>query len=780
VLLKITQYNKIKSFKQVGKRFLRYISLDHLNKFQIEFSRVLLTLLAAIDSRDAQLLMIRGLEHRLLKFNTNVALLSLNKPIPEVVEILKSEAANDKNKREERENAHLTLAFVASKLETKDQRDEVVAHLLETMGTQSQNHDDLEFHLHALSNAGEAVPLEVYQEILSSPIHVQGKVLIANSLANRVTEEGDEETTAFVHSILSSDVEEVVKVAAIKAQTHREHVLQNSASALEFKQYLDSAETSSVLSKVLMAYYEEADIHPTEVEDVETLEKNVLFFRRMKRFFRRVGGAIRRVVRKVGNVVKKVVKTVVKVAKAVAKGVVTVIKKIGEIAGSVGKFFKNLKKQFSKAEFEGQAVCVPANNKGDKLCMHDDEMVAFIRSQGDLSIMKWSRQFTFERLIGPKVMHLYIGAVGYGGTAIDCENNTLDAVFFAKADFYGKIFNRKINVLSMSIELAKRNNEDLRDKAYVKLGPAVLVNTQFVPEKIRQIINSCEEGSKPLVRKTFDKLAQFQFTIVIVVIPVRFGFVLTADMGIDLVFTICPSKLTLNVGVEPWFTLSIRAEAGISIFIAHGGVSVTASFNYRLKPNVGTANCNICAIISQQIKPITIQVDGYASAFGKRWSFKIYKFEGPTINKELFRKCIKDGPYNPGVSGSPNPPAEQAPAVAPPQQQAEQPQQQAEQPQQQAQTVAQVSPTSAQVSPTSAQTVTQQVGVQSETISPTTVSQQTSQNVVQNNQNVQQQFYQQQQFQQQQYSQWMYQQQYQQWAYQQQQQQCGCGSQCCC
>jgi hypothetical protein len=766
---------KKNAYKVLSKQFTQLYVKEKLTKVEREYSKVLLTLLSAVDSREAQLLMLQGFSHKSLRFNVNVALLALRKPIREIVDTLKRESRNAKKPKEERENSHLTLAAIAQNVD-KDTQDEIVAHLLEVMGSDSQNYDDLEFHLHALSNAGEAVPLEVYSQILNSPIHLHGKVIIANSLSNRVSEEGDEETTAFVHSVLSSDVDEAVKIAAVKAQINREHVLQNSGSVLEFKQYLDSPETSTVLSKVLRAYYEEADIHPSEME-TETLESKVLFWRRLRRAFRRVGGFIRRAVSAVRNVVKKVVKTVVKVAKTVVKGVVSAIKKIAEIAGSVGKFFKNLKAQFGKAEFEGKQVCMAANNKGDNICMHDDEMVAFIRSQGDLSTMKWSRHFTFERLIGAKVLHMYIGAVGYGGTAIDCENNTLDAVFFARVDFWAKIFNRKLNVLSMSIELSKRPDQDLKDRAYVKLGPAVLVNRQFVPDKIRQFINSCEEGSKPLVRKTFDKLAQFQFTIVIVVVPVRFGFVLSADMGIDLVFTICPSKLTLNVGVEPWFTLSIRAEAGISIFIAHGGVSVTASFNYRLKPNIGTANCNICAIISQTIIPITIKVEGYASAFGKRWAFKIYEWASKPINQELFRKCLKSGPYNPAVSGNQNQ-VEQPAQPEQPAQQTEQPTQ-PEQPAQTSQTVQTVQT----AQPT--QTV-QTVQTQTSAGKPQIVSSQTQpnfvnqQNMVQQTmiaqQNIAQQNMAQQNMMFQQYTQWVYQQQLAQWY---QQEGCGCEG-CCC
>ena len=33
-----------------------------------------------------------------------------------------------------------------------------------------------------------------------------------------------------------------------------------------------------------------------------------------------------------------------------------------------------------------------ANAQGSQLCVYDEDMVAFVRKQGDLSQMKWSRQ----------------------------------------------------------------------------------------------------------------------------------------------------------------------------------------------------------------------------------------------------------------------------------------------------------------------------------------------------------------------------------------------------
>jgi len=508
--------------------------------------------------------------------------------------------------------------------------------------SQSETPEDLEFHLHALSNAGEAVPLEFYSAVLDSPIHIQAKDIAVNALSNRVSEEGDEETTAMLHSILASNLDEAIKVSAVKAQTMREHVLQNGASLMEFRPYLQTA--TPVLSKALNEYFEEAGVAPEDVEEfhANTLSAKALFS------FGSIGRAISSVGRSIGNVAKKVVSTVSNVVGKAVSAIKNVVGGIADIAGAAGKFADNLKSQFGAASFDGEAVCIPVNNKKETICMHDEDMVAFIRSQGDLSVMKWSKQFEFEKLVGAKVLHVYIGAIGYGGTNIDCENGSLDAVFFAMGLFYASAFSRKTNILTMSIQLAKRPDQDLNDLAFVKIGAAVLVNQPYVPDEIRKIINTCDKITKPLFHQAFNNLAQFSYSFVVVVVPVKLSFVLSAEMGVDLVVTLCPGKLVLTAGVEPWFTLSVKADAGISILIATGGISVTASFNYRLKPSVGTANCNICAVLAHQIKPISILVTAFVEAIivGRK-DFEIYKFDGPTIDEVLLKKCLTNGKYDP-------------------------------------------------------------------------------------------------------------------------------------
>ncbi len=140
---------------------------------------------------------------------------------------------------------------------------------------------------------------------------------------------------------------------------------------------------------------------------------------------------------------------------------------------------------------------------------------------------------------------MYIGAVGYGGTNIDCQNSEIDAAFFARGEIYARFLDNKLNILTVHATLGKKGDEELKDVAYVKIGPVVAYNKPYVPDKVAELINYCKKHVKPLYSKSWPKLAEFSYTFVIVVVPVRLGIVVSASLGIDLTATICPFKLTL-------------------------------------------------------------------------------------------------------------------------------------------------------------------------------------------------------------------------------------------
>jgi len=321
---------------------------------------------------------------------------------------------------------------------------------------------------------------------------------------------------------------------------------------------------------------------------------------------------------------------------------------IGKISGTVKKFISELQKKFSKAQFKGEKVCIQSNSKGDKICAYDADMIAFVRKQGDISQMKWSKGFAFETLIGVEIMHVYIGFIGYAGTRIDCATNSFDIVIFGRGEAKARLFGRRVPIVAAELELQKRSESMLHDKAYLRILNAVVFNGQFVPDKIRTVINTCTKVSRPLIKPYRKTLLQFSFNIVVVVVPLTFNIAVTGEIGVDLVNIICPMRLTLTASIEPYISVGISASAGIGFSVVSGGVKANLDSNYRLQPGFGTSNCNLCAVLDQTVRPIKITISLYAKAFTMSWDKQLYTFSGPTIKGNLFKYCLfNNKPYNP-------------------------------------------------------------------------------------------------------------------------------------
>jgi hypothetical protein len=280
--------------------------------------------------------------------------------------------------------------------------------------------------------------------------------------------------------------------------------------------------------------------------------------------------------------------------------------------------------------------------------MYDQAMVAFVRKQGDISIMKFSKQFAFEKLLGVEIMHVYVGMVGYAGTRIDCDTNSFDIVIFGRGEAKAKLFNRNIAIITAELELQKRTEAQLHDKAYLRIMGKVIFNKPFVPDNIRNAINMCDKTSRPLINPVRKTLVQFSFQLVIVVVPLTFRIAVTGELGVDLVNIVCPGRLTLTASIEPYVGLGIQASAGIGFAVLSGGVRADFDANYRLQPGFGTSNCNLCAVLDHTVRPISIGIFLEARAFGKKWDHQLYRFNGPTIKGNLFKLCLfPSKPYNP-------------------------------------------------------------------------------------------------------------------------------------
>jgi hypothetical protein len=143
-----------------------------------------------------------------------------------------------------------------------------------------------------------------------------------------------------------------------------------------------------------------------------------------------------------------------------------------------------------------------------------------------------------------------------------------------------------------------------------------------------------------LIEKSFENLASFDFLMVVGVVPVKLSIAVTASVGSDMNYIICPQQNVISLSIEPSFKIGISASAAVTIIVAEGGVSINANFNYRIKKRLAVQKGVLCSSLSHLVQPLIVNVEGYLSLLFIKWSQEIYKWEA----SETLEGVIVDSP----------------------------------------------------------------------------------------------------------------------------------------
>lgn len=554
-------------------------------------------------------------------------------------------------------NAYLALADAASRLSEEKARPIVnrIEKDIEAVINNKNATDDLTFYVHAYGNAGDAAPLETLLSLITSSENKRVRKAAIHALRKRFKD--DEIVTDVIHGIVNGllkvmdgtfggtpfDIDE--KLLAIRVQTQRNAELENGASVKEFGKIMFDESQPEELRQAAIQYLAESDdpsallllqLFHDSAESISMADSQ--FLRKVRRAIRRVARGVRRVARRVARGVRRVARGVRKVVKGVGD-------KIKKAVKGVGNAINEAKKIFKAATFDGHKVCLPASAADDKICMYDKNMLQFIQAQGNLKKMKKAAHFAFEKLLGSGKIHMYVGTVGYAGTSAACsKKNEFAFSVFGRAEARAKVFSKDYNLVSAEATLSYMDRK-FNSRMYLKVLGAVMVDRPIIDPKNTQ----CKNLNKQLVKKDFPKLPSYSITIMIGPVPVSFGFSLHAATGVDQVASICPEKMTAEMGIVPYVSLGISAHAAINIIVAKGGIQVKGYLNYKLYPNLNIdgAKCKVCATLKSIVAPANFDVDIFAQinliVYKKKWSAKLIGWKSPAETKKLWEKCLNFG-----------------------------------------------------------------------------------------------------------------------------------------
>ncbi|KAG2394072.1 hypothetical protein C9374_003836 [Naegleria lovaniensis] len=592
-----------------------------------------------------------------------------------------------------RENAYMAFADLASRLTDDHLKHHIVEDILTRIGN-SNTENDLIKYFHALNNAGSAVDIGILEHFFLHPnIPVRVKVLLSDNIKKRVKD--DPTLDKMIHNLINNNVEleSVVKTAIINAQTEREKTLKVGASIQDFvkayyqcnhedirsaiRHYLYTVGTrqagdalarlmdlnnlSRHTSKHLYSQFSLSsdDMELLTLYDNEFLSDSIFF----GNFFQRIGDAVRNIGNGIRNVVHHVGQGVSRVAHAVGSGIRNaanwVKDRVEGAVNAVRRVFDQIKSYFQSATWNNQQACVPANdNPTDQICLYNPTIVSFVQNQGDLSSIKASKHYEFEKLVGTNSVHMYMGLAVYAGTSFECSPKVdsttgFEVVLYGMADSYVKFFSNTWNIIAASVELQKRYENPIKDKIYVKIFQTTFVDGTFIPDKVRQVIDACFSETKPILEKRLPKLVDHSFLVHVGPIPISFSFNVALNFGIVLRYGVCVGKLEASASIEPYISISVQADGGIGVPVAKASVYVRAGLSYRIIPRLAFEKCNLCAALTHRLDDCGY--DAGLSASLMTWSkdFKLFSKQDTPYIKTLFEKCIGRGEYRPSQNDSP-------------------------------------------------------------------------------------------------------------------------------
>ncbi|EFC36822.1 predicted protein [Naegleria gruberi] len=543
--------------------------------------------------------------HPVLANNYPYASILIKKPTKEVVTFLKQLKTHHSNSTKHsisKTNAFLAYADLADRSTDATITKEIVGEIISAlMGATSQ--ESFLTAIHALNNAGKGVPLSIIKSVLLSEKMPESiKNMITENLKKRV---GDIKVDELIHSLIKSKrLSESVIASLISAQTDREGLLKNGTSVQQFasllkknpsdliknaiKQYLYTVGTEESAKELEQSYEQTTEmITQSDIEDEGvTLELNE--------------------------------------EESNAKS------KVEQVA-------EKIKSYFESANWNGAKSTCLAASKTEKMCIYNNEMLNFVRKQGDLSTISKSKFYSYENKFGTNGINIYTGFVVYGGASFDCsKSSAFDAVFFGRAAAEANLFDNTYPVASAYAELNNRDASSINNRVFVKLFTTTFVDKQFLPS-----VTTCTSETKNILTKAIPNLIKTSYTITVGPVPITFSFGVGISYGVDLKYAYCLNSFSASLSLEPTLVADITGSADVGIPLAKATVAISASATTRGIPELSFSSCNLCATLSYKLESANFEatLKGKVAVWEKSWT--LYTYTLPiAYSKQLYQQCV--------------------------------------------------------------------------------------------------------------------------------------------
>ena len=130
--------------------------------------------------------------------------------------------------------------------------------------------------------------------------------------------------------------------------------------------------------------------------------------------------------------------------------------------------------------------------------------------------------------------------------------------------------------------------------------------------------SGCLSGGGPLLSPRTKIIWEFrQIYLIVPLLPIEFRMELSASYGMDFAGALCMADRSVKAAIIPYVFAEFRAEAGVFLLIARGGIALTATiFNTRFIPEITmkltpSNALQLCLKTTLEVIPISLRLSAY-------------------------------------------------------------------------------------------------------------------------------------------------------------------------
>eukprot|EP01080_Neovahlkampfia_damariscottae_P003842 gene3842-7002_t len=620
----------------------------------LRFQKVLHTLLVATGTKEAENMILDHMSRPQLSQSAMTTVLSMKTASDDIIHALHA-VSESKTSKVLAHQAYLLFAHAASKAENHSLVPYMVAHVVSKM-TQSNDAKTFGYHIKALANAGEAVPLDILQKVIvSEHMPLDSRIDATHALQHRISDDAGE-TTEFIHSILNSDAHEEVKTAAIIAQTKRERETGAGDSILEFHKLSKNPETSHSVLHAITHYHEEADVGTLGFFDVVSkLTQKYVINPVVNTLPNPAKKWAKAVVSKVDETISAVDGALVKGTKFVYKGIKSAYKAVKKaFTGAyekAKKLFKDLKEKYASAAklSDVKKLCIRTSAKNE-ICAHNPQAMSFMGSVArrfDLKNFESSDNVVQEKVFGIRVLYLYFGIIGFTSSQQEAECSDTNLKFTAvhrigmKIGIMSKRYDLITGDAYININTKYSGSKAVQDNFRLSIvGKVHLWDLPLVPDSMKNFA-VCKKLLFNMIDQNFDFFS-IQMNLMAGPIPIQFGFGVTGSFTLMYSFALCEESHVYSLSVEPEFSVGPTISAAIGVPILSGGIEGELTTGYSMPSVLAHTKCNRCSQISLQPNPLAFNLKVFIDILVHRIEHILYSKQIPIGSTVLAMKCMEE------------------------------------------------------------------------------------------------------------------------------------------